>query len=123
VETETDIVEAKGPTRICLTILVTETTIMARAVTTQEILEFDRQTGIEINCRHRAKYPFVINSVAALPADIREIMLSLDQKYREVEYRQAEDPNWHFASGESVLTKEQLRGLLFVSRFYRANPI
>lgn len=115
--------EASGATRICVTIAVTDDAIMARAVTTQEILEFGRKTGTEINCRYGGSHAFVISSVASLPPDIHEIMLSLDRKYREGEYRLAEDPTWEPSREESVLTKEQIRGLLFVADFYRAHPI
>ena len=61
--------------------------------------------------------------MAALPQDIHEIMLSLDHKYREGEYRDAEDPERELQPGEAALTKEQIRGLLFVSEFYPANPL
>lgn len=113
--------DAAGPVRVCLTISVTETAIVARSVTTQEIIEFDRRKGVAIHFWHSGKYEYVINSLAPLPRDIHEIMLSLDRRYRESEYKLAENPEWEPSPGESALTKEQIRGLLFVADFYRAN--
>lgn len=115
--------DAAGPVRICLTISVTENTILARSVATQELIEFDRRAGAAQRNRHGATYHYVITSVAPLPTDIHKIMLSLDQKYREGEYRDAEDPERQLQPGEAALTKEQIRGLLFVSKFYPANPL
>jgi hypothetical protein len=117
-----DIFHASAPVTasfICLTLQVKESTILARRVTLQSIHEFDRATGIE--CLE--SNPAVIDSVAVLPDDIRAIMLGLDRKYRESEYRRAEDPDWRPPTDEPPLTKEEQRGLIFVSRFYRANPI
>ena len=59
-----------------------------------------------------------INSVEPLPEDIREIVLGLDQKYREDEYRRAEDPNWAPPEGSSRLTPDQRRAILFIADFY-----
>jgi hypothetical protein len=112
-----------GASLLCLTMSVTGSIIQARNVATQIIYDFDRQTGHADWFVYGAHYTCLIDSVASLPADIHEIMLSLDRKYRECEYRLAEDADWQPAPGESHLTKEQIRGLLFVGDFYRANPI
>ncbi len=115
--------DAAGPVRICLTIRVTETTILARAVTTQDLIEFDRRTGTSEHKAWGEIYNYVIDSVARLPEDIHEIMLSLDRKYRDSEYKFAENPDWEPTPEESRLTKEQIRGLLFVADFYPAHPL
>ena len=115
--------DAAGPVRTCLTISVTKTTILARSITTQEIIEFDRETGAATHFWHSARYDYVINSVAPLPSDIHQIMLSLDRKYREGEYKRAENPEWKPLAEESGLNEEQVRGLLFVADFYQANPL
>jgi hypothetical protein len=78
-----DIFHAESPngaSLICLIMAVTETTIQARTVTTQKHLEFDRQTGI-------AKWgdePVLctIDSVTPLPADIHNVLLGIDRKFR-----------------------------------------
>jgi len=103
---------------ICLALQVRERTIFARRITTQSVHEFDRTTGVEVDSN-----PVVINSVAPLPADIREILLGLDRKYREAEYRRAEDPDWRLPEDEAKLTKDEIRALLFVGKFYEENPI
>jgi hypothetical protein len=112
-----------GASLLCLTMSVTESTIQARNVATQIIYDFDRRTGIAdwyVFSRHHI---CTVDSVAPLPADIHEIMLQLDRKGREVEYRQAEDPERPWIPGEGSLTAEERRGLLFVSYFYPAFPV
>ena len=66
---------------------VRERIIQARTLTTQEILEFDRDIGIADHVLYGQSYRYVIDSVAPLPPDIHEIMLSIDRKYREAEER------------------------------------
>lgn len=107
-----------GPSYICLVLQVHEHRIFARRMTTQSIHWFDRTTGAEIDDDR-----VVIDSVAPLPADIREIMLELDRKYQEVEVRQAEDPDWEPPEGSSRLTEEQRRAFRFIANFYPANPL
>lgn len=107
-----------GGSYICLALQVRENAIFARRVTTQQVHWFDRTTGIEADNRR-----IVIDSVAPLPDDIREIMHSLDRKYREVEFRQAEDPDWEPPEGSSRLTPEQRRAILFIADFYPAHPL
>src|SRR5690348_5230216 len=86
--------EGGGTTRICLAISVTENTIVARSITTQDIFEFDRHTGIAPKSFRGKMYYWVINSVAPLPSDIHEIMLGLDRRFREEANQRARDPRW-----------------------------
>ena len=104
---------------ICLALQVGEKTIFARRITTQSVHEFDRTTGVE----NAHSNPVIIDSVAPLPTDIRDILLGLDRKYRESEYRYANDPNWQMPEDEAKLTKEEIRALLFVGKHYEANQI
>lgn len=109
-----------GASLLCLTMSVTGSTIQARNVATQIIYDFDRRTGIAdwyVSWEH---YICTIDSVAPLPADIHEIMLSIDRKGREGEYREAEDPDGPW---EYTLTDEERRGLLFISYFHPAFPL
>ncbi len=108
-----------GASFVCLALRINERTIFARRITTQSVHEFDRATGVEDS----DGVPVTINSVEKLPADVREILLGLDKKYRESEYRYAEDPKWRLPEDEARLTKEEIFGLLFVGDFYRAHPI
>jgi hypothetical protein len=114
---------SSGSTRICLTMSVTETIILARNIPTQAIYEFDRRTGVAVRYFSSTPYYYTIDSVAALPANIHEILLGLDRKYREGEYKRAEDPEWQRPPSEVALTEDQSRALLFVSHFYPENPI
>jgi len=114
---------ANGASLLCLTMSVTRSIIQARNVTTQIIYDFDRRTGIADWYVFSSHYLCAVDSVAPLPADIREIMLQLDRKGRESEYSQAEDPERPWISGEGSLTAEEKRGLLFVSYFYPAFPV
>jgi hypothetical protein len=114
---------SNGASLLCLTMAVTATAVQARNVATQIIYDFDRRTGLAEWFVFGKRYICTIDSVAALPQDIHEIMLSLDQAGREGEYRDAENPERKLQPGEAALTKEQIRGLLFVSEFYPANPL
>jgi hypothetical protein len=111
--------DATGPVRTCLTIFVTGTTIHARSITTQEVIEFDRKTGVATHSWHSARYEYVISSVAPLPADIHRTMLSVDLKFRDVGH----EPEREGKMAKSALSKEQIRGLLFVEDFFRAHPL
>jgi hypothetical protein len=107
-----------GPSYICLTLQVRPDAIFARRMTTQSVHWFDRATGAEIDDGR-----VVIDSVAPLPPDIREVILGLDQKYRESEYREAEDPDWEPPEGSSRLTDDQKRAFSFIAKFYPANQL
>lgn len=67
-----------GASLFCLVTAVTETTIDARRVHTQERVKFDRRTGIEIG-----EVKSRIDCVAPLPPEVHELLLSLDRKYAE----------------------------------------
>ena len=108
-----DAFHATGPTGaslICLTVSVTETTIQARRVTTQEALEFDRQTGIEKCDDGRVSR---IDSVAPLPQAVLNVILGIDRKYRLLQ-----DPE------QGKLTDAAIRALaVYVGPHYASNPL
>ncbi len=56
--------------------------------------------------------PYTINSVAPLPADIRDILLGLDQKYRS-----------EIRDDQLGLSKDEQRAMLFTIEYYDSNPI
>jgi hypothetical protein len=108
---------------ICLTMSVTEKTIQARNVATQIIYDFDRATGHADWYVYGTRYACTVDSVAPLPSDIHQIMLDLDRKHREVECRLAENPDWTPSPGQLHFTKDEIRGLLFIDKFYEDNQI
>jgi hypothetical protein len=99
----------KGASLICLTVSVTEATIQARRVTTQEDLEFDRQTGIE-KCDDRPASR--IDSVAPLPLPVLNVILGIDRKYRLLQ-----DPE------QGKLTDAEIKALVYVGSHYASNPV
>lgn len=108
-----DIFHAEAPngaSLICLAMYVDDGHIRARAVTTQHIYYFDRQTGIAEAGEDRV--PCKIDSVTPLPPHIYNVMLSIDQKY---------------GGGPGLealkLTREQIDALIFVDSFYPNNPL
>lgn len=107
-----------GPSYPCLALQVRKDAIFARRMSTQSVHWFDRATGMEID-----DHDVVIDSVAPLPDDIREIMLSIDRLFREAEYRRAEEPDWEPSEDHFHLSKEQIRALLFIADFYRKNQL
>jgi hypothetical protein len=94
-----------GASLICLVAAVTDTVIEARTVTTQICLDFDRQTGIG----KWGNGMCVVDSIAPLPTEIRDTLLGLDRRYA--------------LGGDPRLLDIEKRALIFVSSFYRANPI
>jgi len=114
---------SNGASLICLTMSVSEKTIQARNVATQIIYDFDRTTGHADWYVSGTCYDCMIDSAAPLPSDIHQIMLGLDRKHRDLEYRQAEDPRWTPLPEQLHFTKDEIRGLLFVDNFYEKNPI
>jgi hypothetical protein len=86
-------------------------------MTTQENLEFDRQTGVEKASDGEALA--VINSVAPLPPEIRNVFLAIEQKYREIEPEDWDDPDLE----RFKLTEAEKKALRFVGPHYSSNPL
>jgi hypothetical protein len=107
-----------GPSCICLALQVRDHAIFARRITTQSVHWFDRTTGVDLDNDR-----IVIDSVAPLPDDIHEIMLSIDRLFREAEYRCAEEPDWEPSEDYFHQSKDQIRALLFIGKFYPAHPL
>lgn len=85
---------------------VGETIIQARTVTTQVLLNFDRQTGVESWGKDASKSR--IDSVKPLHPEIFDVMLGLDRKFwkeRPIE--------------EYKLSDAEKKWLIFVYRFYK----
>jgi hypothetical protein len=105
-----------GASLVCLVTSVTESTIRARRITTQDDLEFDRQTGIELG-----EVTGRIDCVARFPRDIHDVFLELDRKYqgfREMDRNGIEpDPE------QLKLTAPEKRALLFIDEHVSSNPI
>jgi hypothetical protein len=97
-----------GAGLICLVETVTDDRILARRVTTQDNIEFDRSTGMTLG----SKTPCIIDSIAPLPLEIHNIMLGLDRKMRL-----QSDPE------KFKLNKEEKEAILFVNEYYPLNPL
>jgi hypothetical protein len=114
-----DMFHGRSPNRaslICLVTAVTKSTIFARRITTQDDLEFDRQTGISLDDIESR-----IDCVAPLPPDIIEVFLNLDRKYRAFQEldRTGAEPDL----SRYKLTPEEHRALLAIDDHIEANPI
>jgi hypothetical protein len=108
-----DIFHAKSPngaSLICLATAINEATVHARTVTTQINLEFDRITGVAEWGADRI--PCKIDSVSPLPAEIHNVFLGLDHRYRT-----STDPE------RTKLTEAEKRALSFIYDYYRENQI
>jgi hypothetical protein len=117
-----DIFHAQAPSGaslICLVLSVDKGTIQARRVTTQENIEFNRRTGVKVGDDRES--PCVIDSVAPLPAEIHNVFLELDQKYKVL---MAMDEKSRFADLERLkLTDAEKKALLFVDSHYSSNRL
>ena len=109
-----------GASCICLVLSVNDTSIQARRVTTQENLEFDRQTGIETDSS--AQSLAVIDSVAPLPDDIRDVFLAMDRKFR-AHLAMDEKSRFALAPEDRKLTESEKRAFRFINTFYPSNPL
>ena len=105
-----DIFHATAPndaSMICLALKVDETTILARAVTSQREYAFDRLSGEA----ERDDVRCTIDSTVALPSEVHQALLGLDRIYS------AE------TSGEShPLTENERRALVFAAQYSRKDP-
>jgi hypothetical protein len=98
-----------GASLICLTVSITEETIQARRVTTQEYFVFDRQTGVERSEHERLCR---IDSVAPLPLDVLNVILGMDRKFRL-----EQDPE------RSKLTDAEKKAMMYVGPHYASIPL
>lgn len=103
---------ADGAPLVSLVTSITGTTILARTMTTQYPLKFDRQTGKgKLKGEVRA-VPCTIDSIAPLPVDIHNVMLGLDRKFR-LEWKE----------DRIKLNEDEKRALLFLDSHYESNPL
>lgn len=94
-----------GASLVCLVTSVTDVAINARTVTTQYCLSFDRQAGIA----NWGDGICFIDSMAPLPAEILDVLLGLDQRYR-------------LGVSCPKLSASEIQALLFVGPFFRSQP-
>lgn len=108
-----DIFHAESPngaSLICLVLSVLETTIVARTITTQIHLEFDRQTGVAL-WSNEAIF-CTIDATAPLPAEIRNVLAGIDRKFRF-----EQDPE------RLRLSETERQALLYVDSHTSANSL
>jgi hypothetical protein len=106
-----DIFHAEAPngaSLICLVVSVSETTLQARRITSQDDLEFNRETGL-------TQHGSVIDSVASLPAEIHNAFIDLDRKYQQFSLEQEPE--------QFRLTEAEKKALRFVGPYYSSNPL
>lgn len=104
-----------GGTVICLTLVVTASSIRARDICRQgELLDFDRQTGVALWLGSEIGTTCTITSIAPLPPDVHEALLGLDRKYNR---------GWPLTPEERKLTEAEKRAFVFVYDFHAENRI
>ena len=101
-----------GVSLICLVTHVDESTIRARAVTTQLLYQFDRNTGKVLWCSGTDSITGSIDSVTPLPSDIHNTLLGLDRKMR------LEHDEERFK-----LSQAEKKALIFVGSYYQENQL
>jgi hypothetical protein len=108
-----------GASCICLVLSVSETTIQARRVTTQENLSFNRRTGVEEVAADQPQA--VIDSVTALPPEVHNTFLEMNKKYETLmsmdEASRFEDLERH------KLSEAEKKALIFVYSHYASNRL
>ena len=105
-----------GASLICLVTAITETAIYARRITTQEDIQFDRNSGIELG-----DVPSKIDCVVPFPPDIYDVFVEMDRKGRVLAemFRSGIEPGLD----KYKLTPAEHRALLFVDDHVQANQI
>src|ERR1700730_4633000 len=106
-----------GASCVCRVLSLNDATLYARRMTTQENLEFDRHTGIERVNDGQAQA--VMNSVAPLPPEIRNVFLGIERKYRQIKPEDWDNPDLE----RFKLTEAEKKALLFVGPHYSSNPL
>ena len=107
---------SNGASLICLVTSVSEGTIYARQITSQDDLKFDRNSGIDLT-DSRAR----IDCVAPFPQEMHDAFLELDHRlriFREMD-RKGTEPDW----GLCKLTAAERRALLSLDQHVSSNPI
>jgi hypothetical protein len=105
-----------GAVCICLVLSAEGATIRARRITSQEVLEFDRQTGVE---RADPGEPLaVIGSIAPLPSEHHNAFVALDRRYGQMSGRWNEED---FARAK--LTEAEKKALIFIHSHYAENRL
>jgi hypothetical protein len=109
-----------GASCVCLVLSVCDTEIKSRRITTQEILDFDRRTGMEKDSNARSLA--VINSIAPLPVEIRDVFLDMDKKFKGISDLD-EKARSELSAEQRKLTVDEKKALIFVGSHYASNPI
>lgn len=110
---------SSGGSLICRAVSVTGKILRARAVTTQLYYDFDRRSGVAIWKGEGVpewngdEVVCTIDSIARLPNDILKAIEGLDQKFGDCH----REPEYY------ILSKDERRALVFVSKFYSLHPV
>ena len=105
-----------GASLICLVTAVDDGAIYSRRITTQDDIQFDRETGIEVG-----DVPSSIDCVAPLPPDALEVLLAYDRKGQELaaSFRGGIRP----PDERYRLTPEERRAFHLLHEHVAANPV
>jgi hypothetical protein len=110
-------VAPNGASCVCRVLSANDATLYAKRMTTQENLEFDRQTGVEKTISGEALA--LIDSVAPLPPEIQDAFLALEQKYGQIKSEDWANPDL----GRFKLTDAEKKALHFVGPYYASHPL
>jgi hypothetical protein len=107
-----------GASCICLVLSVSDTEIKSRRITTQEILDFDRKTGREKDSN--AQSLAAIDSITPLPAEIHDVFLGMDKKFKAI-MDLDEKSRSELDAEQRKLTGDEKKALIFVGSHYASN--
>ena len=114
-----DIFHARSSNRASLVCLVTDIddgTIYARRIHTQDDVQFDRNTGLELGKTHTR-----IDCVTPLPPATRDIFVGMDRRYQDAHARIRQGIEVDLK--EARHTPDERRAHDFLDRHIEANPI
>jgi hypothetical protein len=107
-----------GALCICLVLSVAPGSIIARRITSQENLKFDRQTGVEKVADEEPQA--IIISVAPLPSEIHNVFVALDQKYGAV---RGQDDIFEKNPEYFTLSEVEKNAIVFINSRCASNPL
>jgi hypothetical protein len=105
-----------GASLVCLVIALDDGTLHARRIHTQDDVQFDRNTGVDVDTPHTR-----IDCVAPLPPDIHTIFAAMDRRYEAAHalIRQGIEVNLD----EARWTEDERRAHSFLKKHIAANLI
>lgn len=109
---------SNGASLVCVVTALDDGTIHARRIHTQDDVQFDRTTGVELGKSHTK-----IDCITPFPADIHQIFVGMDRRYQAAMEQIRNGVPWEVAIKAARLTPEERRAHRVLDEHIAANPV